>query len=61
MQELYVDEEIAKTLGRAPTQLPRRQYAQAIAVALVLRHSWRADDLADILDRLGLTDAIHSQ
>ncbi len=58
MQEFYVDDEITQALGTAPRQLPRRRYAQAVAVALVLRHSWRADDLADILERLGLTDAI---
>jgi xanthine dehydrogenase YagT iron-sulfur-binding subunit len=33
-----------------------RQYPQAVAVALILRHSWRADDLACILERLGVTN-----
>ena len=58
MQELYVDDEIAQILGTAPRRLPRREYAQAVAVALVLRHSWRPDDFDYILERLGLIDAI---
>jgi hypothetical protein len=58
MQELYVDEDLEKMLGVVPRQVPRRKYAQAVAVALILRHSWRADDLASILQRLGLMGAI---
>ena len=40
--------------GRAPGDLRPGQYPQAIAVALILRHSWRPDDLACMLKRLKL-------
>ena len=42
--------------GRRQAELQVRQYPQAVAVALILRHSWRADDLACILERLGMTN-----
>jgi len=58
MQELYVDAEMIEIIGKPANRLPRRQYAQAVAVALVLRHSWRADDLAYILERLGISHEI---
>jgi hypothetical protein len=54
-QELYVDEALQEFLGKAPNELRGRDYPQAVAVALILRHSWRADDLAFILERLGIT------
>ena len=47
----YINEEL---LGRAPGDLRPGQYAQAIAVALILRHSWHPDDLACMLKRLKL-------
>ena len=56
LEELYVDDGLEKLLGKAPSALQVRQYPQAVAVALILRHSWRADDLACILERLGLTN-----
>src|SRR5688500_14713141 len=56
VEELYVDDGLEELLGRAPGRLQVRQYPQAVAVALILRHSWRADDLACILERLGLTN-----
>ena len=55
LEELYVDESLEELLGTAPTRLKRRQYPQAIAAALMLRHSWNEDDLAYILGRLGFT------
>jgi len=51
IEELYVEEEINALLGD-PEVLPVRRYPQAIALALVLRHSWRPADLACILRRL---------
>jgi hypothetical protein len=68
IEELYVDESIDHLLGEHPRDLPTRRYPEAIAVALILRHSWRADDLAWIVERLGLkrhvrtggTSAAHS-
>lgn len=56
LQELYVEEGLEELLGEAPDGLQVRQYPRAIAVALILRHSWHADDLACIVERLGLTD-----
>ena len=51
-----MDGDIEKLLGTAPRTLPLRKYPQAVAMALILRHSWRADDLEAILERLGLSD-----
>lgn len=53
-EELYVDDSLEELLCARVQELHKRQYPQAIAVALILRHSWRADDLACILERLGL-------
>ena len=54
LDELYVDEQLEKLLAKTPGKLPSRQYPQAVALALILRHSWRADDLAWIVKRLGV-------
>jgi hypothetical protein len=54
LEELYVDDHFEELLGRAPGDLRPGQYAQAIAVALLLRHSWHPDDLACLLRRLRL-------
>jgi hypothetical protein len=53
-EELYVDDSLEELLGARVRGLQTRQYPQAISMALILRHSWRADDLACILERLGL-------
>ena len=54
LEELYVDDHFEELLGRAPGDLRPGQYAQSIAVALILRHSWHPDDLACMLKRLKL-------
>jgi hypothetical protein len=54
LDELHVDESLAELLGSPLKRLSRKQYAQAIALALLLRHSWRPDDLLTIVQRLGL-------
>lgn len=54
LEELYVDDHFEKLLGRASGDLRPGQYAQAVAVALILRHSWHPDDLACMLKRLKL-------
>ena len=54
LEELYIDEHFEELLGRAPGDLRPGQYARAIAVALIIRHSWHPDDLACILKRLKL-------
>lgn len=53
VEELYVGDEFTAFVGE-PQKLPRRRYPQVIALALALRHSWRADDLACLLHRLRL-------
>jgi hypothetical protein len=55
MKEMYVDQSVEEVLDKRLRALPQRRYPQAIAVALILRHSWRADDLAWILRRLNLS------
>ena len=54
LEELYVDDHFEELLGRTPGDLRPGQYAQAIAVALILRHSWHPNDLACMLKRLKL-------
>jgi hypothetical protein len=54
LEEMYVDDHFEELLGRAPGDLRPGQYPQAIAVALILRHSWHPDDLACMLKRLKL-------
>src|SRR4051794_28896888 len=56
LEELYVDAGLEGLLGKSPSELPIRDYPGAVAAALILRHSWRADDLACILKRLGVTN-----
>lgn len=54
MEELHIGDSVAEFLGVPVRALNKRRYAQAIAIALILRHSWRADDLARTLKRLRL-------
>ena len=56
VEEMYVDDGLEGLLGKSPSRLQVRQYPGAVAAALILRHSWRADDLACILERLGMTN-----
>jgi hypothetical protein len=58
IEEMYVDDGIEELLGDCLHDLPKRRYPQAIARALLLRHSWRADDLACLIERLGLTGSL---
>jgi hypothetical protein len=53
LEELYVDDHFEDLLG-VPGALQAPQFPQALAVALILRHSWHPDDLACILKRLAL-------
>jgi hypothetical protein len=56
LEELYMDDGLEGLLGKSRSDLRVRQYPGAVAAALILRHSWRADDLACILERLGVTN-----
>ncbi len=51
LEELCVDDEIDTLLGNID-RLAIDQFPQAIAVALALRHSWRADDFLRFARRL---------
>ena len=53
LEELAIDDLFVELLGTART-IPRHRYAQALAVAIALRHSWRPDTLASVANRLGL-------
>jgi hypothetical protein len=53
LRELGADETLASLIGE-PTRIPTTRYGQAIAMAILLRHSWRPDDLANCAVRLGL-------
>jgi hypothetical protein len=57
IDELYVDEDFVALLGE-PEMLPVRRYPQALAVALALRHSWRPDDFARLVKRLGVSKSL---
>lgn len=53
LAELHVGDHFDQLFGPAE-KLSRRRYAQAVAVAIAFRHSWRPDDLAATRRRLGL-------
>ena len=54
LEELGADETFVALVGE-PSRIPQRQFGQALAVGLLLRHSWRHDDLEQCANRLGLT------
>ena len=54
LDEMHVDDELEQLLGEPLRDVSRSRFPQAIAIGLVLRHSWRADDFAETVDRLGL-------
>jgi hypothetical protein len=54
LDELDTDDLFTEIVG-APNRLRPSQFPQAVAIALLLRHSWRQADLTRIARRLGLT------
>ena len=54
LDELHTEDGFFELVGNV-RHLPVRQYPQAIAIAIALRHSWRPDDLAHLARRLGIT------
>jgi hypothetical protein len=50
LEELHVDHEVAQVMGDLP--LTPARSAQAVVVALAIRHSWRVDDFRRLLRRL---------
>jgi hypothetical protein len=53
LEELGVDDTFHVLVG-CPETVPEERYGHAIATALLLRHSWRPDDLEECAQRLGL-------
>jgi hypothetical protein len=53
LDELHVDGALTPLIG-ALQSLPSSRFPQAVALAIVLRHSWRPDDFARIAKRLGI-------
>ena len=58
LDELYIGDEFEEIVGK-PEKIPSARYPQAIAVAIAMRHSWRADDLGSVVQRLDGTTASH--
>jgi hypothetical protein len=54
LAELHTDDLFTEIVG-APNRLTPSQFPQAVAIALLLRHSWRQADLTRIARRLGIT------
>lgn len=53
LEELYVDDTFEELVGPLE-RIPLRRYPHAVAIALVLRHSWRPDDLRQFVRQLGI-------
>jgi hypothetical protein len=54
LAELHPDDLFTEIVG-APSRLTPARFPQAVAIALLLRHSWRHVDLTRIARRLGLS------
>jgi hypothetical protein len=54
LDELWIDETFVDIVGE-PSELPEHRYPEALAVALLVRHSWRPDDLLQVAGKLGIT------
>lgn len=54
LDELYVDDDYFDLIGGR--RIPKKKYPQAVALALLGRHAWRADDFAEVVSRLGLAN-----
>ena len=52
LEELWVTDEFEAMMGPLQ-QIPKRRYAEAIAVAIALRDSWRRDDIGHSIAALG--------
>ena len=53
VEELYVGDELVALIGPL-RRVALRRYPEAVAVSLILRHSWRHDDLRTLARRLGI-------
>lgn len=59
--EMYVEDALEALLGTSLRSLDVSRYPQAVALALVLRHSWQPDDLKYVLDQLGLPSDVTAE
>ena len=57
LDQLYADELFDELLGDRK-HISKARYAQAVTLAIALRHSWRPDDFSAILRRLGIPQSI---
>lgn len=53
LEELAIDDDFDELVGD-PEAIPTARFPQAIAMAIVLRHSWRWDDLQSVAEALDL-------
>jgi len=60
LEELYVSDEFYELVDPGDPPLPH-QYPQLVAIALLLRHSWFPEDLADTSGWLGLPSALPNE
>jgi hypothetical protein len=58
VDELHPDDLFTDLVGNLD-RVPRRQWPHVVAVALVLRHSWRRDSFAAIAKRLRVSVSTH--
>ena len=61
VDEMYVGDALEALLGTSLRSLDAARYPQALALALVLRHSWQPDDLHYVLEQLGLASDVSSE
>lgn len=54
LDELQADDLLEELVGDL-RRLPSVRYPQAVAVAIALRHSWRPDDLMEVVNRVAAT------
>lgn len=53
LEDIHPDDLFFEVIGKAE-RLPVKRYAQAVAVALALRHSWERADLMQFIKRIGV-------
>lgn len=54
LEELHVTDDVEELLGVSIPTISDRQVPTAVVAALLIRHSWRVDDLAQMARRLRL-------
>lgn len=57
LEELWIDDLFIDLMGE-PRRLAKRRYPQAVAMAMLIRYSWRPDTLAYVVKQLGLKSTV---